>query len=801
MKFARNLILVINRGKKNDKKIDIKRMGLFKDYEWKKSIGANINSIFKKVNIIYGRNYSGKTTLSRVFKSLEDGKLHKDYINADFKITLTDDNNITQNNLIEFNEDIKIRVYNTDFVKTNLSWLSNEEGEILPFAILGEKNIELDNEIKKIETELGSEEKKKGLLYDLSLKNNEFITTNQKFEKEKKNIDKKLKEKAKEIKNNAKTYNRPIYQINTIKNDILKVNSSFILTEQDIYNKKKVLNEDSKETIVKLPVSKPRFSDYLSKTIELCTRKIQPTKPISDLVNDSLLQEWVRQGIDKHKGKRTTCGFCGSILPVDLWDKLDAHFSKVSEDLREEIKVQIDVLEKAKISLENFLKLEKTNFYLSLRPKFEETLKNWSINTKIYYKNIEILILKLQERKKDIFKIILLNYGEIEDVSDDIEKLLIELNNLIEKNNDKTTTLANDQTKIRNELLFSEIAKFIKDIDYENKLTEIDEFEIKVKEKETKRDETLKIISSLNEEKRKLETQAKDESKGAELINEHLLNFFGHNELRLVAVGESPNMIFKITRENEDAKNLSEGECSLISFCYFVAKMEDEMKDINNVDNLIVYIDDPVSSLDSNHIFYMFSLIESVIAKPKKYGQLFISTHNLDFLKYLKRLTIKDGKQNLNYFLIERRHKQNDKRIFLLPLPNYIRDYVTEFNYLFKEIYDLYKDTKGDRKLKIANTFNQFYNIPNIMRKFLEYYLFYKYPNNNSPLKNLDKLFENNVPSLINRVINEYSHLTHIDRGWKPIDVDEAVNCATIIIDRIKEKDIDQFEALVNSLN
>ena len=96
-------------------------------------------------------------------------------------------------------------------------------------------------------------------------------------------------------------------------------------------------------------------------------------------------------------------------------------------------------------------------------------------------------------------------------------------------------------------------------------------------------------------------------------------------------------MQFTIHREGVVANNLSEGECSLISFCYFVAKMEDELKDETNSSKLIIYIDDPISSLDSNHIFFMFSLIESIIAKPKKYGQLFISTHNLDFLKYLKK--------------------------------------------------------------------------------------------------------------------------------------------------------------------
>jgi wobble nucleotide-excising tRNase len=67
-----------------------------------------------------------------------------------------------------------------------------------------------------------------------------------------------------------------------------------------------------------------------------------------------------------------------------------------------------------------------------------------------------------------------------------------------------------------------------------------------------------------------------------------------------------------------------------------MAKLEDEK---SKDKKLIIWIDDPISSLDSNHIFFIFSLIETVIAKPKIYKQLFISTHNLDFLKYLKRLS------------------------------------------------------------------------------------------------------------------------------------------------------------------
>jgi wobble nucleotide-excising tRNase len=84
---------------------------------------------------------------------------------------------------------------------------------------------------------------------------------------------------------------------------------------------------------------------------------------------------------------------------------------------------------------------------------------------------------------------------------------------------------------------------------------------------------------------------------------------------------------------------LSEGECSLIAFCYFMAKLDDIE---SNGKNLIIWIDDPISSLDSNHVFFVYSLLRAEIVEASKYEQLFISTHNLDFLKYLKRLTGKE---------------------------------------------------------------------------------------------------------------------------------------------------------------
>lgn len=88
------------------KKVDINKFGIFTNYQWDKIIGKW--EIFRKLNIIYGRNYSGKTTLARIFKCIENNQLHSDYPDGDFIFTLNDGSTITQSNLNEFGTDNKI---------------------------------------------------------------------------------------------------------------------------------------------------------------------------------------------------------------------------------------------------------------------------------------------------------------------------------------------------------------------------------------------------------------------------------------------------------------------------------------------------------------------------------------------------------------------------------------------------------------------------------------------------------------------------------------------------------------------
>jgi len=270
-----------------------------------------------------------------------------------------------------------------------------------------------------------------------------------------------------------------------------------------------------------------------------------------------------------------------------------------------------------------------------------------------------------------------------------------------------------------------------------------------------------------------LKAQLKNESKGAERVNDYLNNYFGHQSLSLKAIEETPGDAssgyrFEVTRNDKKAFHLSEGECSLIAFCYFMAKLDDIETKGNQP---IIWIDDPISSLDANHIFFVYSLINAEIVSPEKYidcgeqkerdryKQLFISTHNLDFLKYLKRLpgALKNSKSQ--YFIINRIDQVSDITL----MPRYLKDYVTEFNFLFHQIYKC-----ANAKIESDENHDCYYNFGNNARKFLEAFLYYKYPNAVEKDDKLTRFFgDRSGPQKLDSVISAASgHAAILAASW-----------------------------------
>lgn len=143
-------------------------------------------------------------------------------------------------------------------------------------------------------------------------------------------------------------------------------------------------------------------------------------------------------------------------------------------------------------------------------------------------------------------------------------------------------------------------------------------------------------------------------------------------------------------------------------------------------------------------------------------------------------------------FLIE---KQQSSEIKKMPL--HIRKYITEYNYLFEKILEC-----AEFEAPNNITIDIYYGVVNHIRKFLDYYLFFKYPNNESLMRKYEYFFgDYQKASFVNRVINELSHLEGTTiRATIPLDLQEIQRVAQFVIETIKIKDNKQFNALLESI-
>lgn len=789
--------------------IDIASFGSFSGLTWKKSIrdaGGTVQ-YFKRLNILYGRNYSGKTTLSRIFRALETGRIPFYYYSPFFTV-FGDKGDVAQSDIASHGYDI--RVYNRDFVNDNLSFLVNQassedqaSGEIKTFAIVGVKNKEIEDAIAAIEAELGSVETKAGLRFDLEGKRKERDRAKSSHETASGSLEEKLRSHANDKIKKNREYGHSLYNIDGIRKDIAatKRDNFKPLSGDEQASRLSLLKQEALSDIAESVSIGLKFESIKKIAEDLLAKTIAPTKPIQELLNDSVLQLWVKQGILLHREKRVACAFCGQVLPHDIWHVLDSHFSKESSDLESSIESCLASISSEITTIPRFVTLTGDRFYSDEKAAFELCKKSLDEELAAYKQDLEALQAALETRKGSLFRAVPIPSSCHDPVA--IEKYADAINGLIKQNNGRTKTLEEDKEEARNALRLTDVASFINDISYDAELIRIADLMKNAVSANTTFSEAEQEITKREAKVTQLRGQQKDERKGAEKVNSLLNHFFGHDGIKLEAKdnAEKTAVKFEVTRNGKSAYNLSEGECSLIAFCYFIAKLEEPD---SKGKKLIIYIDDPISSLDSNHIFFMFSLIESLIAKPSKnpdgsndwhYEQLFISTHNLDFLKYLKRLSM-PPKDN-EHFMVER----NGGTSNIIPMPPYLKNYITEFNYLFHQIYkcrnpDLAKETH-----------EPFYGFGNNLRKFLEAFLFFKYPyhdDQSDALERIKKFFgdeDTAAIALVNRLNNEFSHLGTIpDRAFKPVEIPEITKVANFVLDKIYSTDPTQFNALLKSI-
>lgn len=781
----------------------IKHFAVFENYDWDlSSTDKNGRPLkFEKINILYGRNYSGKTTLSRIFRSLETGQLPENYDDPQYELIDENGNKIDQNNLADFSS--PVRVFNEDFIKSNLKFLIDPTGEIAPFAILGNTNGTLVDEIKELTKEIGSsEEPKTGLHKAVDDANNALDSANQALSEAESDLKSKLSKKATDksigIKYKSDRFGDVNYTIAKIRSDIETIyqNEYQGPSTADIANCEAILRDTVHEPITNIRFQH-QYSTYKDEAVSLLEKEIGTSNKIQRLIHDTALNLWVKRGVEI-ADNASICPFCGNPITDEFWSELHAHFDEESRKLENDIGGLIEQIRKEinKGAINDAsIKLQLYSEYIG---KYEVAKKLLDEKLSEYYNALQELIDQLEKRLANISHPV--EFLSDKNCDNDIEEALDRLNLVLNENNSYAGELKNKQTSAKTVLRLKEVEDFCNTIDYRAVSEKIEKLKSIRDAAESKLNDVKDDLSNKQEALDGKKRLLNDEELGAKHVNEYLNDFFGHHFVTLEAHKDNDDakqIKFCIMRNGKPAYNLSEGECSLISFCYFMAKLDDVA---TSGQKPIIWIDDPISSLDSNHIYFIFSLIVSKIAKTGCFSQLFISTHNLDFLKYLNRLKSyhldKNGKQVADskaYFLIERIGNHSS----IQALPQYLKSNATEYNYLFSQIY------KVSQCVAVTDdNYDILYSFGNSARKFLEMYLYFKYPTDEELLPKLKRFFEPEdvPPILINRLVNEDSHGPTPENSLRAGIDPETIPVAKKIL-QLLQKDSEQYDAFMESIS
>lgn len=566
----------------------IDNFGIFKNFDWDLSLAnptdqnPNQTYDFKDINILYGRNYSGKTSLSKIIRALETKTISPKYQAPKFKILLADNSVVTHSSLATFTH--PIYVYNSDFVRENLKFIHDDTQNVESFSVtLGGDNQQILDRIQELKDELGSNEEnsESGIYLSIKNKKNEVTRAQTAFDNKDRELQTHLGNKASGQSNSIRTQHNKFGDSNY---NITKLNREVQLVLQPTYKSltddikthhEKLILQIKKEAPPILSKFNTNFSNIVTAVENILKSQVGQTNKIEELIQDGSLNKWVETGFEHHKN-RTICAFCSNTISAERLESLRQHFDEESQKLKERIQSGIIQINKEKQIIIN-TSFDISHFYDNFYTELSQIKINISSLLVKQIESLDILISYLEDKKDKLFSTVDFLYPT--DYSSEIKKNLDDVNSIRDKHIELTDRLEQDQSTAKNELRLNHIYHFLQDIGYTDLITQIDILKQKITPYKNEFDaleaREREILTCIKNEEDKL----KSESEACIRINNILKHDFGHQALCLEAIEvneySGKTIKFEIQRNGVKAHNLSEGECSLISFCYFLAKIQD----------------------------------------------------------------------------------------------------------------------------------------------------------------------------------------------------------------------------------
>jgi len=746
--------------------LKIKGLGVYENYT--KPQGTQE---FVVKNLIYGWNYSGKTTLSRLFAQLESKTANPDLIGCSFSFE-TDKGQVTEANFTQ--SDLTVRVFNSDFVKDNLSFTG---GDFKPILLLGKESEEAQKKLDHCED----------LAKRVQAKVKGYAASAQQLRTD---IAAAKTKTAAEIKKTLGLVQA--YTAMHLGQDIATIellDGAMLLADEQLRDDLKLaLTPDTdRPAMVDLLAVSPSIEPLHKEAVTMMAATPSLASTINYLVQNPLIERWVETGLSLHLEK-DRCEFCGGDLNKHRLIELQAHFSKDLADHKAKVKDLLSRVREAQVSIQLPREAE---FNPQFRGKFHVAAAPLSQAVKAFNQVVSTLATDLQKKTEAPFKA-QEPTALVEGLAKAVTEVIKEINDVITANNQIAENFTTAKKNAINRVRLHYVQEFLHTQDKAGR-------DRKVARLEAKQTRLNQFGAVVQDEAQKLRAIISQAQLGREEINKRLSTLLGGEAVQIDVVPVEGKDRFQLVRKSgKVAKNLSDGEKTAIAFSYFLTKLK-ELKP-EQFKETIVYIDDPISSLDSNHIFQITAAIKEFFFAQDANGawvteckQLFISTHNFEFFHLMRELDPrKENRARL--YLVKR---VNGQVSTFGNMPNSLARYASEYQFLFEVIHRFHTaPDKMDHEVLML--------LPNAVRRFVDLYTYSRLPGvyKETVDQRAAELFGEERAKGILKVFHYFSHSNSIDRlvGNNEL-IFNTENAIRDLLEAINEKDEGHMRALLASIS
>jgi wobble nucleotide-excising tRNase len=630
----------------------------------------------KKVNFIYGANGCGKTTISN-------------FIYENYNPKFSDCSLTWQNDF-----PLKVLVYNKEFRERNFG-----KGRLNGVFTLGEATAE---QIKIIEQK---SEELKAVKAD-GIKKHETLD---KLTEEKNKLESEFKETTwTKVYKKYEVYFKEAFQGSMQKESFKSKLLQEFLDSSAPLETLGNLQKKAETIFVKQPEKIDSISQILfDRVLEVETNEIwkkiivgKADVDIAKLIQRLNINDWVSRGKEYIEG--ATCPFCQQKTITDEFkNQIESFFDETYlKDIKQlkELKQEYSNLNQNIINQLNGIESNQKYFIntkLDIN-KFSAYLKTFvSQNTA----NNELLNNKVKEPSRSIELI------STREQADLLSDLVNQANSEIKKHNDIVANYATERSN-----LIKAIWRYIAE-EYKTEISKFNNLnsglEKGITNIDTQYKEKIREYKTLDAEIKNLNKNVTSIQPTIDEINRTLKSY---GFLNFEIVSAQDHGFYQIQREDGTVAEatLSEGEITFITFLYYLQLTKGGTSEDEISHERVLVIDDPISSLDSNVLFVVSTLIKDVIKRIKEdkgnVRQLILLTHNVYFHKEVSFI---DGRtkacNKTNFWILRKNDKVTNLQSFKMDNP-----IQSSYELLWQEL----------RSEEVKSTLT----VQNIMRRIIENY-------------------------------------------------------------------------------